>query len=163
MPDANTSSKLLEPALPGAWIAEHRRIWQMDFLNADKLARFSHDRGAAYFNETDIIQLWQLGILKADLIISPRKLRLVGLTYRGIDFNGFHMYSDERQLPRWKGGWANARKPLKPLQRDRTTFSSIPLLCALSYWSNVGFACILYANVTSRELSSSVRNLSDRI
>ncbi len=117
MPDANTSSKLLEPALPGAWIAEHRRIWQMDFLNADKLARFSHDRGTSYFNETDVIQLWQLGLLKADLIISPRKLRLVGLTYRGIDFNGFHMYSDERQLPRWKGGWANARKPLKPLQK----------------------------------------------
>ena len=117
MPDANTSSKLLEPALPGAWIAEHRRIWQMDFLNADKLARFSHDRGASYFNETDVIQLWQLGLLKADLIISPRKLRLVSLTYRGIDFNGFHMYSDERQLPRRKGGWANARKPLKPLQK----------------------------------------------
>ncbi len=117
MPQNDASPRLLEPALPGAWITVHRRIWQMDFLNAYELARFSHDRGAAYFNETDIIQLWQLGILKADLIISPRKLRLVGLTYRGIDFNGFQMYSDERQPPRRKGGWANARKPLKHLQK----------------------------------------------
>lgn len=110
------SSEMLEPVLPGAWIAERRRIWQMDFLNADKLASFSHDRGAPYFNEKDIIQLWQLGLLKADLITSPRKLRLVGLTHHGIDLNGLHMYSDERQLPRRKGGWENARKPLKPLQ-----------------------------------------------
>ena len=42
-------SDLLEPSLPGAWIAEHRRIWQIKLLNADKFGNFSHDRGLASF------------------------------------------------------------------------------------------------------------------
>jgi hypothetical protein len=109
--------KLLEPALPGSWIAEHHRIWQMKLLDANKLASFSHDRGESYFNETDVIQLWQLGLIKADLIISRRKLHLVGLTDRGTDLYGNHLYSDERRLPRRQTGWENARKTLKPLQK----------------------------------------------
>lgn len=117
MPDDKTLSELLEPGLPGTWIAENRRIWQMDFLSADKLARFGHDRGLAFFSEKDIVQLWQLGLIKADLITSEKKLRLVGLVYRDIDKYGRHMYSDERQLPRRRKGWENARKNLKPLQK----------------------------------------------
>src|SRR5260370_19493068 len=117
MPDNTVSPGLLEPALPGAWIEEHHRIWQMKFLDANKLASFSHDRGVSYFNETDVIQLWQLGLIKADLIISRRKLRLVGLTERGTDPYGNYQYSDERRLPRQQTGWENARKTLKPLQK----------------------------------------------
>ncbi len=95
MPDNTVSPELLEPGLPGAWIAKHRRIWQMKFLDAHKLASFSHDRGASYFNESDVIQLWQLGLIKADLILSRRKLRLAGLTDRGTDLYGNYQYSDE--------------------------------------------------------------------
>jgi hypothetical protein len=112
----NTSAELLEPSLPGAWIAEHRRIWQMNFLNADELARFGHARGLASFNEKDVTQLWQLGLIKADLITSRRKLSLVGLVDRGTDRYGHHRYSDERRLPRRLRKWNNARKNLKPLQ-----------------------------------------------
>ena len=116
MNDNNTSTELLEPALPGAWIAEHRRIWQMNFLNADKFASFGHDRGLASFNEKDVTQLWQLGLIKADLITSRSKLSLVGLVDRGTDRYGPYLYSDERQLPRRLRKWKNARKNLKPLQ-----------------------------------------------
>src|SRR5450759_1889935 len=94
------STRLLESALPGAWIANRRDIWQMNFLNANKLASFGHDRGLSLFNEKDVIQLWQLGLIKADLISSPKRLHLVGLADRGIDSYGFHMYSDERRIPR---------------------------------------------------------------
>ena len=117
MNDSHTSTELLEPALPGAWIAEHRRIWQMNFLNANKLASFGHDRGLASFNEKDVTQLWQLGLIKADLITSRKKLSLVGLVNRGADRYGKHIYSDERQLPRRLRKWNNARKNLKPLQK----------------------------------------------
>jgi len=85
-------SDLLEPCLPGAWIAEHRRIWQMDFLNAGKFGNFSHDRGLASFRDKDITQLWQLGLIKADLITSHKKLCLVGLVDHGTDSSGLHIY-----------------------------------------------------------------------
>jgi hypothetical protein len=116
MTHTTTVPRLLKSSLPGAWIIQHNRIGQMSLLNADKLASFSHHRGLAYFNETDVIQLWQLGLIKADLITSRRKLRLVGLVDRGTDGYGNHVYSDERQLPRRLKGWENARKTLKPLQ-----------------------------------------------
>src|SRR5258708_7174548 len=116
MDEKNPLTDLLEPALPGAWIIEHRRIWQMNFLNADKFASFSHDRGLALFNEKDVIQLWQLGLIKADFITSRRKLYLVGLVDRGKDNYGHHIYSDERQLPRRLKNWKNVGKILRPLQ-----------------------------------------------
>lgn len=115
MPQTTTTSRLLESVLPGAWIAKHQHIWQMNFLNADKLASFSHDRGLAYFNENDVIHLWQLGLVKADLIKSRGKLRLVGLVDCGSDLYGNHIYSDERQLPKKLTRWDNA---VKTLNRD---------------------------------------------
>lgn len=120
MSDENIASQLLEPMLPGAWIANRQHIWQMNYLNAGELANFSHHRGLAFFNETDVIQLWQLGLIKADLIISHRKLRLVGLIDRGTDLNRYHMYSDERRLPRRLASWKNARRTLKPLREGVT-------------------------------------------
>ena len=70
----------------------------MNFLNASEFAHFGHDRGLSLFNEKDIIQLWQIGLLKADLITSQEELSQVGIVHRGIDQCGDHMYSDERQL-----------------------------------------------------------------
>src|SRR5437660_12477887 len=108
--------RLLEPSLPGSWIANYRHIWQMGLLNASELARFSHDRALSFSSfEGDIIHLWQLGLLKADLIVSRRKLNRVGLVSRGADDYGHHVYSDERQLRQRPNGWANAEKTLRPL------------------------------------------------
>ena len=116
MPEDTILSKIIEPMLPGAWIANCQHIWQMNLLDANKFASFSHNRGLAFFNEEDIVQLWQLGLIKADLLTSRRKLRLVGLVDRGFDSYGYHIYSDERRLPRRLAGWENARKMLKPIQ-----------------------------------------------
>jgi hypothetical protein len=62
--DTSISSELLEPTLPGVWVAEHRRIWQMNFLDAHDLARFCSDHSLSDFREEGIIQLWQLGLLQ---------------------------------------------------------------------------------------------------
>src|SRR3989442_5423 len=95
----NTASPgFLEPSLLGAWIAEHRRIWQMNFLKARDLAQFCRDRGLSHFDENDITKLWQLGLLKADLIESRRKYDRAGLVDRGFNHYGDHVYTDERQL-----------------------------------------------------------------
>ncbi len=110
------SLRLLEPSLPGAWLADYRHIWQMTLLSARELARFSQDRGLSITSEEDIIHLWQLRLLKADLVVSRRKLNLVGLVDRGVDDYGHHIYSDERQLHQHPKGWANAEKTIRPLR-----------------------------------------------
>lgn len=118
MSQTTTSSRLLEPELPGTWIAGRRHIWQMDFLNANNFARYSRDRGSSHFSEENVTHLWQFGLVKADLILSRRKLNRVGLVDRGTDLNGYHMYSDERQLRTRSRGWKNALNTLKPLRED---------------------------------------------
>ncbi len=118
MSESTTSTELLEPALPGAWIAEHRRIWQMDFLEAKDLARFCSDRGLADFHEEGITRLWQLGLLKADLVESDEELAYDGLVVHGVNRYGRHLYSDERQLHQRPEGWADAEKTITPLSKD---------------------------------------------
>src|ERR1700730_9184590 len=98
MDENNTLPDLLEPSLPGAWIVEHNRIGQISLLKAKELAQFCSDRGLADFRETGLIQLWQLGLLKADLIESNEELCYDGLVARGTDRYGRYLYSDERQL-----------------------------------------------------------------
>lgn len=116
--DNTTPTELLESSLPGAWIAEHRRIWQMNFLNARELARFCHDRGLADIGEKGIIQLWQMGLLKADLVESDEELIYDGLVDRGVNRYGSHIYSDERILHQYPNSWGDALKTLISLQEN---------------------------------------------
>ncbi len=118
MLDNTVSPALLEPSLPGAWIAEHRRTWQMSFLNAYDLARFCDDRGLADFGEKGIIQLWQLGLLKADLVESDEELSYNGIINRGVNRYGAYVYSDERQFQQRSEGYGDAAKTLTPLRDD---------------------------------------------
>jgi hypothetical protein len=122
-PQNDASLQLLELSLPGAWIAQHRRIWQMNLLSAGELAQFCHDRGLSFSSfEKDIIQLWQLGLLKADLIESRRKYKRSGLVARGTNRNGAHVYSDERQLRQRPNGWD------RPVNAARSLPSGVKLL-----------------------------------
>lgn len=123
MSDNTDSPELLETTFPGAWIAEHPGIWQMDFLSASEVARFCHDRGLSFSPfEDDIIQLWQLGLLKADLVESRRKYKRVGLIYRGRNSKGYHIYSDERRLSQRPKGFR------KPVRTAKTLPAGVKLL-----------------------------------
>src|SRR5258708_5592268 len=102
LPQSPLTSRLIDPTLRRL-ISKRRYIWQMDFLSAGELARFSRERGLFFLGAEDIIKLWQLGLLQADLVVSSRKLRRVGLISCGLDYLGQHIYSDERKLrPRSK-------------------------------------------------------------
>ena len=102
-------SALLNPRLLGRWIAE-RHIWQMDFLNAKEMAQFSSDRGVS-LSESNVEQLWQLGLIKADLVLSSKKLRRLGMSHLVNESNARRVYSDERK-PRLR---LSHLKPMKPL------------------------------------------------
>lgn len=118
MDENNTTAELLDPSLPGAWIAEHNRIGQISLLKAKELAQFCSDRGLSDCREKDTIQLWQLGLLKADLIESDEEVTYDGLVARGHDRYGRYRYSDERQLHQRPEGWGEAVKTLPPLDEN---------------------------------------------
>ncbi len=116
MTENTISPELLEPSLPGAWIAEHPGIWQMDLLSASEMARFCHDRGLSFSSfEDDIIQLWQLGLLKADLVESRREYKRAGLIDCGRNSRGHYIYSDERRLRKRPNGLRKSVKTAKSL------------------------------------------------
>lgn len=118
----HTSSRLLNHALFGTWIAKRHHIWQMDFLNADKLAEFSQKHGLSFFEKRDIIQLWQLGLLQADIIKCQQKIQHAGLIEHGMDEDEEYIYSDERPIPSYSASWEEAVAKLEPLSPDIQLF-----------------------------------------
>lgn len=97
------------------WIAKHHRIWQMDFLNPNELARFSNKHGLSCFEKDDIVQLWQLGLLQADIIKSSGEIQYPGLIKQEIDEDEDYTYSDERTIPAYEGQWEEAITSLESL------------------------------------------------
>lgn len=108
------SSRLIDPTLLATWIAERPHIWQMDFLTAGELSQHADQRGLKFWSH-HITQLWQLGFLKADLVVCNRKSRRVGLKYCGTDRQGQHLYGDVRRLALLpSSGWSAALSELSP-------------------------------------------------
>lgn len=102
----------------GKLIAEQGSIGQMNLLKARDLARFASDRALPY-SETHIIQLWQLGILRADRIETRHPLTIDGL--HPVDENADSLvYIDVRHGKRPPHGWTRATEDLKPLSSSIT-------------------------------------------
>lgn len=118
MSQNSSPSRLLKHDLFGTWIAKRRHIWQMDFLNINKLAGFSQKHGLSLFEKQDIIQLWQLGLLQADIIKCEQKIQRAGLVEHGKDEDEEYIYSDERPIPSYSASWEEAVAKLEPLSPD---------------------------------------------
>lgn len=101
----SSSSHLLDLGLFGTAIAKRRPLWQMNLLNASELAAYSQKRGVSFFEKEDIIRLWQLGFLQADLIESGHELQETGLVKQDNDEYDLYIYSDERHLAVHPNGW----------------------------------------------------------
>ena len=77
------------------------------------MARFSSERGVPFSND-EVELLWHLGLLRADIVFSNRRLRRSGLSYLGAE-SKHHAYSDLRK-PQIRGshqrGVSSKRRPL---------------------------------------------------
>src|SRR5437879_2379227 len=111
------SSPLVPPETVGRAIARRGHVWQMDFLSADKFAKFVGDRGLPFWSR-HIIQLWQMGILRADFVVQSGKARRAGFRYLGTDRAGRHLYADIRRCRPFPDGWASAASGLPPVGGD---------------------------------------------
>ena len=116
MPEPLTSNDLLSPALLATWIAERSDIWQMRFGSAKDLAEFSKKKDLP-FDSDDIQKIWQLGLLRADLVVSKRRLRQQGFTLIKENYDGRNYYADERPICRIPTNWRKGLEGLGPRTR----------------------------------------------
>ncbi len=87
---------LINPNSLTHWIIDHFDLWQMDFLNPDRLYFFCKDRSIIFWAD-HITQLWQLGWLRADLITSQTDTKMAEINLINED-KGVFYYSDDRHL-----------------------------------------------------------------
>lgn len=114
MSSHHNEAQSISPDALVAWIADRGYIWQMDLLTSGELSRVASDHGVD-FSEIQIENFWRLGLLRADLIISSRRLRLKNLNYLRRNERGGHLYSDDRQLRPHRKGWGDCDIRLEPL------------------------------------------------
>lgn len=96
----------------------HSEIFQFDLLKVSEISRFSHEKGLKLLGDTAIRDAWQLGLLRADLVVSPRKIQRAGLVYvHEADRQG-HVYVDDRKPRRKTKGWAGAVNPDRKIATD---------------------------------------------
>src|SRR5215467_14042422 len=85
------------------WITQQPSIWQMSLMSAAELASFASDR-AVDFRTDDVETLWRVGLLRADLVEGPTRLRLSGLFRVGTLGPGPASYADVRPFQRYPRG-----------------------------------------------------------
>jgi len=94
-------------------------MWQMRLLDEGELDSFANERGlTSFFIGQSIRVLWQLGLLHADVIVSPQVLDQTGLLLVGNDDFGNHVYADEREWPYRSEGWLSTASDLEPVSPD---------------------------------------------
>jgi hypothetical protein len=113
MSDPTLRKALIESGLLGKLIVKRRHIWQLDLLSAEKLNAFARERGVDFLHNSfdshtrgttgprfidPVRYFWELGLLRADLVVSRTKLRkATGLAYIGRDDDRRYLYSDSRK------------------------------------------------------------------
>ncbi len=97
-------------------LIERSEIWRLDLLDERHLDRYCHERGLMRSAMGQRIrQLWHLGWLHADIIISPSPLDWPGLLLVETTHSGSEVYADQRILQHRPGGWADAIRDLPDL------------------------------------------------
>lgn len=87
---------LINPNTVTRWIIEHFDLWQMDFMNPDRLHSFVQERSNKFW-AVHITQLWQIGWLRADFISSKRELEIDHINFIAAEGKE-RFYSDDRIL-----------------------------------------------------------------
>jgi len=86
----------------------------MRFISANDLCRLAAERGLGFSILSDDIQrLWQIGMLRADLVVSDKPLEIPGLVGLRNDDEGNYLYADERTCLTTSNGLTRSNPCLK--------------------------------------------------
>ena len=88
---------MIERSLLSRWIYENEDIWQLDFLNPNKLATFNRDRKVDLW-EDHIIHLWQLGWVRAEIVRGTLASPIEGIDILEKQDEEESLYADNRNL-----------------------------------------------------------------
>ncbi|MCF8112012.1 MAG: hypothetical protein K9J85_11050 [Desulfobacteraceae bacterium] len=113
MSDEIKINHFLPPGQLGKWMVANPNMWQMDLLDERQFVSFMREKGMEGYHVEDIRLLWKLRLLKADLVISSRKLKTNGLLELGGDDQYRRIYADEREPLIRKDGLGNSAIRLK--------------------------------------------------
>ncbi|MBI4480474.1 MAG: hypothetical protein HY651_10670 [Acidobacteria bacterium] len=107
----------IEPVLLTKWILDNEEIWQerKPFIESDDFAHFCDNHGIQMKHET-VVCLWQLGLLRADRVVSARRIRKAGLVEIGKTPRGEYVYADSRPNKPFPAGLAAAASKLPALR-----------------------------------------------
>ncbi|WP_110514079.1 hypothetical protein [Herpetosiphon llansteffanensis] len=100
----------------GRLIAKRTFIWQMGFLKPSDIAKFSKDRSVSFWDD-HITKLWQLGLIRADLIRSNQDLSLYNLKLVNNENDEF-IYIDSRVLEKSDIDWTSAIRNLPKISSN---------------------------------------------
>ena len=85
-------------------VAKHE-ILQQDLLSPSKFIKYCHDRGLSTISSKYVTELWQQGLLHADIIYSDKSIDIDGLILVEEDAaGGRFVYADNRPVPIKKAG-----------------------------------------------------------
>jgi len=88
-------------------LAKSPELWQFDLLTPEKLYQYSKDRGVPVLNADTIKDLWCIGILRSDLIISSKRLEIPSVEFILEDNDGY-TYSDKRTVEHRANGYGGS-------------------------------------------------------
>jgi hypothetical protein len=91
----------------------------MRLLDDLGLDSFASDRGVmSFFLGRYIRDIWQVGLLNADIVASPSRLSIDGLTLVTEGESAQYLYADERILGQRSMGWGNAVEEIQPISLE---------------------------------------------
>jgi len=86
-------------------LAAQPELWHHNLLDAAAFARIANEKGLGLFRGSDLAELWKAGLIRSDLVISSRKLRIAGLAQIPTQSDRGHIYVDNRRLKRRRNSW----------------------------------------------------------
>ena len=113
-------TNLLDPVPIAKWLIERQFIRQMRLKSLHELSRLARDLGVGLspWDDKDVQHLWQLGILRADYLISRHPLDIEGIVFIEQTDRGEHLYADIRNFLGNAAGLGNVIEGLGPLPED---------------------------------------------
>lgn len=84
--------------------AQTPELWQFDLLSAKGICSFANERGIQVLQPETIQRLWQVGLIRAELVRSDHPLTVPGLELIAEE-QGEHSYFDSRGIPFRKHGY----------------------------------------------------------